>query len=208
MISPSDWVLIGCTITLGVVALFGPYFTELWKRKMFAPKLNIVFFKEFPYITHPPNKSIYFLCFEVKNNGVSTAKDCEVVIEEFFHRNEEGNLIKDNRNFPAKLGWVFPNDVYTPIDILPKTGNFFKMCSITGSNEPKYQNKIILEMNTDCMVNFGRSSIYERLNYLRVKIVVYSENAEKCEQYIEIESPGIWKKKKENIIQEMIIKLS
>lgn len=209
MISSSDWVYIICTFCIIVTALTAPYLNDLWKRKSLAPKLKIIFFKEFPYITHPPNESIFLLCFEVKNYGVSAAKDCEVIIEEFFHRNEEGNLIKDNRNFPAKLGWVFAgNDVYSPIDILPKTGNFFKMCSITGSNEPKYQNKIILTTSTERMLRFASSSIQISLKYLKMKIVVYSENAEKCEQYVEIESPGIWKKSKDQIFQDMKIKLS
>ena len=82
------------------------------------------------------------------------------------------------------------------------------MCSITGSNEPKYQNKIILTISTERMLEFASSSIYVSLKYLKMKIVVYSENAQKCEQYVEIESPGIWKKNKEQIFQEMKITLS
>lgn len=50
MISPSDWVLIGCTSTLGVIALFGPYYNEWLKRKSLAPKLKIIFHKESPYL--------------------------------------------------------------------------------------------------------------------------------------------------------------
>ena len=46
------------------------------------------------------------------------------------------------------------------------------------------------------------------LNYLKIKIVIYCENAEKCEQYIEIKSPGIKRDNKEKILQEIQITLS
>jgi hypothetical protein len=43
MISPFNWVLIVCTLILAIIALFGPYINELWKRKKFAPKLKMIF---------------------------------------------------------------------------------------------------------------------------------------------------------------------
>lgn len=210
MVSPSDWVLIGCTIILGAIALFGPYLNDFWKRKRLAPKLKIIFNKESPYIQHPPNKNIYYyLCFQVKNDGVSIAKDCEIIIEEFYYTNKKGNLIKDNKNFPAKLEWICGSDrSCSSIDILPKTGNFFSMCSIASTSDPNYKNKIILTISTERILMFASGSINFPLKHLKIKIVVYSENAKKCEQYVEIESPGIWKESKEQIFKEMKITLS
>lgn len=210
MISPSDWVFIVCTLIIAIIALFGPYINELWKRKSLAPKLKIIFHKESPYIAHPPNENIYYLlCFQVKNYGVSTAKDCKIIIEEFCYTNKKGNLIKDNKNFPAKLEWICGGDqVYSSIDILPKTGNFFRLCSIASTGDPNYKNKIILTISTERILMFASGLINFPLKYLKMKIVVYSGNAEKYEQYIEIESPGIWKKSKEQIFKEMKITLS
>jgi len=206
MISPSDWVLIGCTITLAIVALTAPYLNDLWKRKSLAPKLKIVFHKESPYIVEP-DEHIYLICFEVKNEGNSKAKNCEVIIEEFYYKNEEGNSIEDNKNFPAKLGWV-THSRYSPIDILPKAGNFFNIFYIYKCDEPKYPDKLKLEIYTEPVVRFASSLLRVPLNYLKIKIVIYSENAEKCEQYIEIKSPGIMRENKEQILQEMKITLS
>ena len=55
---------------------------------------------------------------------------------------------------------------------------------------------------------YSPGMIREPLNHLKIKIVLYSENAKKCEQYIEIESPGIRRDSKEQILQEMKITLS
>lgn len=203
MISPSDWVLIGCTIILGVIALFGPYLNDFWKRKSLAPKLKIIFHKKSPYIVEP-DEHIYLLCFEVKNEGNSKAKNCEVIIEEFCFKNEEGNIIEDSKNFPAKLGWV-TNERYSPIDILPKAGKFFNLFYIYKFSEP---NKLGLEIYTEPAVRFASDLLRIPLNYLKIKIVIYSENADKCKQYIEIKSPGIRRNSKEQILQELQITLS
>lgn len=206
MISPSDWVFIVCTLILATIALFGPYINELWKRKRFAPKLKIIFYKKRPYIVLPSPECIYLFCFEVKNEGNSKAKNCEVIIEEFCYKSEKGNLIKDIINFPAKLKWTVSS--YSPIDILPKTGKFFNIFSINESNEIRYRNKLRLTIHTEPIVGYALSTMIVPLNYLKIKIVIYSENAEKCEQYIEIKSPGIMREKKEQILQEMQITLS
>lgn len=206
MISPSDWVLIGCTIALAVIALFGPYLNDFWKRKSLAPKLKIVFQKEYPYISEPAGDSIYFICFGVINKGNSKAKNCEAMIEEFSYKNEDGNFIEDNKNFPAQLGWV-ADKRYSPIDILPKAVKFFYTFCINKSNEPNKLDKLELEIGTEPIVSFASSLLRVPLNYLKIKIVIYSENAKKCEQYFEIESPGINREKKEDSLQELQIKL-
>jgi len=98
MISPSDWVLICSTLILATIALFGPYINELWKRKSLAPKLKIIFLKKSPYIVKPDEETnLYLLCFEVKNEGNSKAKNCEVIVEEFCYKNEKGIFVEDSK---------------------------------------------------------------------------------------------------------------
>lgn len=200
----SDWIYIICTFCLVVTALTAPYINDLLKRKSLSPKLNIIFHKNSPYIIERRGDTLYFVCFEAKNKGSSTAKNCEVVVEEFWYKNEEGNLVEDKKNFPAKLLWTAIKDSL-PIDILPKAGKFFNIFRISSSIET---GTLFFTMFTDRLVAYAVSRITVSLNYLKIKIVVYSENAKKCEQYIEIKSPGIWREKKEQNLQEIQIILS
>jgi len=80
----TDWVYIFCTLCLAIVALVAPYISELIKRKKFAPKLKVTFQKEYPYIGEPAGDYLYDICFGIKNEGNSEAKNCEVIIEEFY----------------------------------------------------------------------------------------------------------------------------
>ena len=208
MISPSDWIFIICTLILAIIALFGPYINEIWKRKKFAPKLKIAFQKEYPYIAEPAGDNLYSICFGVKNEGNSKAKNCEVIMEEFYFKNKEGDLIENNKNFPAKLAWAGDTNYdYSPIDILPKADKFIHIFYIGISSEIEYQDKLFFSLNMERIVPFSGTRIEVPLNYIKIKIVIYSENAKKCEQYIEIESLGIKREKKEDCLQELQIKL-
>ena len=213
MISPSDWVLIGSTITLGAIALFGPYLNDFCKRKSLAPKLKIVFKKEYPYIGEPARDYLYDICFGVKNEGNSVAKNCEAIIEEFYFKNKKGDLIENNRDFPAQLRYtVGPKHYLGHVDIFPKANKFFHIFYIATSTQAiqlGQQEELIFFMNMERIVPSSKGDeISVPLNYLKIKIVIYSENAKKCEQYIEIKSPGIKRDNKEQILQEMQITLS
>jgi len=206
----TDWIYIFCTLCLAITALVAPYISELIKRKKFAPKLKIVLQKEYPYIGEPSGDNLYAIFFGVKNEGNSKAKNCKIVIEKFHFKNKQGDLIENNRDFPAALlCTVGSKDYRGPVDILPKTNEFFHVFSITTSTQPEYQDKLLFFMNMERIVPSSRGhEILVPLNYIKIKIVIYSENAKKCEQYIEIESPGIKRDNKEQILQEMQIKLS
>ena len=202
----TDWIYIFCTFCLAITALVAPYLNDLWKRKSLEPKLKIVFHKEFPYILEPyETEDLYLLCFEVKNEGNSKAKNCEVIVEKFCYINEKEKFIEDNKNFPAKLSWI--NSDYLQIDILPKAGRFFRLFRTYISNNPDEKDIIFFEMSLQDELPYSPGVIREPLNHLKIKIVLYSENAKKCEQYIEIESPGIKREKKEDSLQELQIKL-
>ena len=201
MISSSDWVYIICTFCIIVTALTAPYLTDFWKRESLAPKLKIIFHKESSYVRLSAQKNTYHLFLEVKNEGNSKAKNCEAIIEELCFKDKMGNLIEQKIYIPAKL---LASGL--PFDILPKASIFPKIFSIVRDD----QNKIDLKLIIEPLVTYYEKEIelIIPLNYLKIKIVIYSENAEKCEQYIEIKSPGIMREKKEQILQEMQITLS
>lgn len=209
MVSPSDWIFIICTLILAIIALFGPYINEIWKRKKFAPKLRIAFQKEYPYVAEPAGDNLYSICFGVKNEGNSKANNCEVIMEEFYFKNKEGDLIENNKSFPAKLAWAGATSYYySPIDILPKADKFLHIFYIGISNETEYQDKLFFSLEMERIVPFSGTRIKVPLKYIKIKLVIYSENAKKYEQYIEIKSPGIKRDNKEQILQEMKITLS
>jgi len=212
MISPSDWVLICSTLILATIALFGPYINESWKRKSLAPKLKIMFKKKYPYMGETSGDNLYDICFGVKNEGNSKAENCEVIIEEFYFKNKKGDLIENNRDFPAELRYkIGPNDYLGPIDILPKANKYFHIFYIATSTKaikPGHQEELLFIMNMERIVPSSKGDkISVPLNYLKIKIVIYSENAKKCEHYVEIKSPGIKRENKEQILQEMQVKL-
>jgi len=216
----TNWVYIFCTLCLAIVALVAPYISELIKRKMFAPKLKIMFQKEYPYIgepitgkpitvRQPVGDNLYDICFGVKNEGNSQAKNCEVIIEEFYFKNRKGDLIENDRDFPAELLWRYGSKDYLgPADILPKANKFFHIFYIATSTERGHLDELLFYMNMERIVPSAKGDkISVPLNYLKIKIVIYSENTKKCEQYVEIKSPGIKREKKEQNLQEMQVKL-
>ena len=209
MISSSDWVYLICTLGLAITALTAPYLNELWKRKSLAPKLKIMFQKKYPYIGEPADDDLYDICFGVKNEGNSKAKNCEAIIEEFYFKNKKGDLIENNRDFPAELLYkAGPKNYLGPVDILPKAKKFFHMFYITTSTQLEHIDELLFFMKMERIVPSSKGDeISVPLNYLKIKIVIYSENAKKCEQYVEIKSPGIKREKKEQNLQEIQVKL-
>ena len=196
MVSPSDWIF----IILAIIALFGPYIYELWRRNSLAPKLKIRFYKKSSYIILSLQRDSFSIYFEVNNWGNSEAKNCIAIIEEFCFKNEDGNFIKMN-TFPAKL---LTSD--SPINILPKASNFFELLYIFKNGPEKINSRIYIEP----LVNYKQRKLNLPVPFicLKIKIVVYSENAKKCVQQIEVNSPGIWRKDREQILQEIQITLS
>ena len=200
MISPSDWVYSIGIVILAITALIAPYFNELLKRKSLAPKLKIGFYKESSYIILPLQKDSFSIFFEVNNRGNSEAKNCIAIIEEFCFKNESGNFIKMN-TFPAKL---LTSD--SPINILPKASNFFELLYVFKNGPDKINSRIYIEP----LVNYNQRKLNLKVPSicLKIKIVIYSENAKKCVQQIEINSPGIWREDIKQILQEIQITLS
>ncbi|MBA7554431.1 hypothetical protein ES705_47052 [subsurface metagenome] len=196
MVSPSDWIF----VFLAIIALFGPYIYELWRRNSLAPKLKIGFYKESSHIILALQKDSFSIFFEVNNSGNSEAKNCIVIIEELCYKNEGGNFIKMN-TFPAKL--LAPG---SPINILPKASNFFELLYIFKNGPDKINSRIHIEP----LVNYNQRKLNLKIPSicLKIKIVIYSENAKKCVQQIEVNSPGIWREDIKQILQEIQITLS
>jgi len=200
MISPYNLeYFIGIAI-LAITALTAPYLNDLWKRKSLAPKLKIKFYRESAFIVLSKQEDSFSIFFEVKNSGNSEVKNCTSIIEEFYYEDEGRNFIKNDKYFPAKL---LTSEDSPIINILPKASHFFELFFIYK----KDQNKIKSRINIVPLIEYSQSAKYLEVpfTYLKIKIVIYSENAKKCMQQIEINSPGIWRKDIKQILQEMQI---
>lgn len=200
MISSSDWIYIICTFCIIATALTAPYLNDLWKRKSLAPKLKIIFYRESAFIVSFDREDSFSIFFEVKNSGNSEVKNCISIIEEFCYEAEDRNFIKNDKYFPAKL---LPSENLPIINILPKTSHFFKLF-IFYKND---QNKIGSRIEMVPLIEYTPSAEYLEVpfTHLKIKIAIYSENAKKCVQQIEINSPGIWREDIKQILQEIQI---
>lgn len=110
-----DWAQFGATILLGViallVALFGPYIGDRFKKQRLAPRLHIEFSNSAPYC-HRTKQSFqnpyeefdaYYFTFSIQNQGESQARSCEVVLEEVYTADENHVYRRVKEFWPTNL---------------------------------------------------------------------------------------------------------
>lgn len=231
----SDWVLIWSTMVLAGTALIAPHVYDFIKRKLYAPKLEIEFSHEPPYSrktdrkvpkeggqtiivadTFPEVLPVYCCRFRVHNKGKSQAKFCEAILEEIWIADSAGKFHKDLNFSPVNLNWVgFKGQLY--ININPDRRIF---CDIGHVSSPEYQkyfefsryalmseeDQQKLKFFFDLLIYYfaQRDSLVPG-NY-KIKVVIYSENAPKCEKIFQITWSGEWKDKEEEMFRELVIK--
>lgn len=224
MIKASDWILIGTSLFLGACALFVPYLSELIKRNKFGPKLEIKYLHQYPYshMTKRGDGSLVFYCrFMVTNVGKSTAKNCEVLLEELWIADSSGKHIREKNFSPVKLPWVGEYDLSkTPnliqsqfIDINPERKIFSDIGHISSpSFQQSEKSSYYLEESNNQLKFFFDNQIkfYSQKDCLspgkaKIKISVYSETAQKCEKYFEISWSGNWKEQENEMFKEIVI---
>lgn len=158
----SNWILIFTALFLGACALFVPYLAELLKRKVFAPKLNILFDFAPPFchktlwrfprgskiqmavtkncssVSYDQEEQpVYYFRFQIINKGKSVAKNCEVVLENIWI-SDAYSKYKIYHNFsPVNMKWSGTSSKF--IDINPKRRVF---CDIGHISSEKYQKEI------------------------------------------------------------------
>jgi hypothetical protein len=204
--STSDKVLIGSTLTLAVVALVTPFLSELAKRKLFKPLLNINF-KETPPACHQtnynldPKKPAYYFRFEVRNTGKSTSRNVENSLENVWTIDSNGQHTRVEDFTPINLKWSLNHKLLLQ-NINPGRKLY---CNIGHLNQKKYEEatgKLInpigykgkdLRFALDLVINLNA-----QLNCLPpgtyiLQINTYAENHKTLINYIKIVWSGIWK---------------
>lgn len=213
-----DWVQIGSTIILSIVALSAPYISEKLKHTYKKPKLKIKF-KLSPPDCHltktSSNVLVYYFRFIVTNYGKTYAEDCEVFLEEIYKKNNNGSYIK-YKNFSAvNLKWsgigdnfnrtIYPDkETYCDIGRIYDKDNIYKSLYFGISEHDQARNKFAFELpggilfsQWDCLVP----------GEYKIRISVYSKNSEKVTQYFYIYWSGCWKSTEEDMFKELVVKL-
>ena len=111
----ADWAQFGATLFLGFVALlvaiFGPYIGETFKKWRLAPKLYIEC-KNKPSYCHrtklafqEPSEEFYtyYFNFTIENRGKSQACSCEVILEEVWTADEKREYHQVREFWPTNL---------------------------------------------------------------------------------------------------------
>lgn len=212
----SDWVLIFTSLFLGLCALFVPYLAALIKRKLFAPSLRIEYLHIPPHsrLTRRENgSSVYYFNPKVANNGKSQAIYCEIIVEEIYISDSAGNFIKEENFIPVNLVWSGKSN-HQFVNINPGKDQFFNIGHISA---PEYQREVERSIyqpeqankNLKFFFEFSVRSFAQRdcisPGKVKIKVVVYSENATKCEKWFQISWSGNWQDREQDMFREIVI---
>ena len=223
MLSPSDWVLIGTSLFLGTVALFVPYFAELLKRHFFAPSLVLSFEEEPPtcirtFWGSPSDPSfhepVFFLRFQICNEGKSQAKLIETILEELWIYDASGKPYKLKSFSPVNLRYDSVGS--QNINLNPKRRISWPIGHISS---PKYQDTQEKQIRIDVP---GRDKnmlafILELLEFplgqpnalapgrYGLKVSVYSENAQTQSISLILDWSGKWQDTESDMFREIVL---
>lgn len=187
------------------------------KTKLKAPKVLVINNNKSTGLpSKVPGFSAYYCRFIVHNKGKSQSKLCEAILEELWIADSAGVFHKDENFSPVNLNWVgFKEQPY--ININPGRRIF---CDIGHLSSPEYQKRFELSQYAmiseedqqklkfffDLLIKyFAQWDSLVPGNY-KIKVVIYSENAPKCEKIFQITWSGEWKDKEEEMFRELVIK--
>jgi hypothetical protein len=217
-VSISDWVQIGSTFFLGIIAIYAPYLAEKLKYKYFLPKLRVKF-KLTPPDCHRTRRvgknsdfPVYYFRFLVGNFGKTKAEECEVFLEKIYKENSAGEMIENKKFSPVNLKWSGIRDPYKRT-IQPEKEMYCDLGRIQHpdddyssvykgfSNKDQTSNKFILELperyysQWDCLTP-GK--------YI-LQLSIYSNNAKKISHKFSLSWTGKWEDEELNMFNELVI---
>jgi hypothetical protein len=226
-ITISDWVLISTTVFLGAVALLTPVVGDSMKHWWLRPRLRI------DYVPEPPGshktrldvrlspsqiekRSTYYFRFSVTNCGRTQAHRCEAVLEELWFANPEGGLQRLRTFGSISLIWGAGYDDF--VEINPSRSFYCDFITVPDEAAQATFNMfgqyIDLPPNAapPCgLVLCTRAAFYSQPNRLspgtyRLKVAVYSENADPVRVSFEVIWSGRWREEEELMMNECVIR--
>jgi hypothetical protein len=217
-IQTSEWVLIGTTLFLAIVAFLAPYIIERWKYKFYSAKLFFKFFHVPPYchITEMRGVGVslpvYYFRFKVVNNGKVQAEQCEAVLEKIWKENSAGEFKEFTGFSSVSLKWsgakmekyltIQPGrESFCDIGRIHRPDNEPESVYKSISEKEKVQNKFFFELperfyaQWDCLIP-GK---------YQIEVTIYSKNAKKISRKFKITWSGIWKDVEADMLNELVI---
>jgi hypothetical protein len=220
----ADWVLIGTTLFLGIIALITPVVSEALKRRFFAPELRVTFDRTPPYChrTYWSSNSIpglkepvYFFRFKLENAGKSQLRKVEAVLEEFWIHDAAGLPEKFLGFTDINLRWSGTDDRF--VNVNPGRQVY---CDIGHISSIKYQKAFEEKIFIDVPGHHEDSLrfLFDEIQYpfsqpncllpgkYSIKISLYSENASPRSFYFEIVWTGNWQDTDKEMFRELSIR--
>lgn len=222
--SPSDKVLVGTSLFLGVAALLAPAVAEWLKRRFWAAELEIVFNLAKPDCHRttlslsgftPPQRDTIIYRARVKNTGRTQAHKCEVLLTGLLRANAAGAFIRHERLTPVRLQWsAEPADF---LDLNPDRDQFVDLFYvlhpehnaawlasgdlIEWPDTPRAGNG--LKLNT-------KTALYSQPNWLspgkyRLELTAYAENAKEARISLDVVWSGNWQREEAAMFNECVV---
>lgn len=214
------------TLILALVAIF----RESLEQKILKPNLEIDFYNYPPYshktvmyfsvndpitgefIYYARDIPVYYFSFLVINKGRKQAKNCEVVLEGISKKDKNGNWAEE-KYIPSHLKWVVPDNSQF-ISINPGRSIYCNIGHILHPKDQDRESSVWRSMPLeDKEKTVFKLELTERFYYQRdifapgeykIKVAIYSENANKRERVFKIKWTGEWKDKEDEILDKEI----
>lgn len=214
----SDWVLIGTTLFLGAIAIWG----DRIKQALYPPKVTVTFEEAAPYCHKTSyrnamipdlNEPVFFFRFKVENTGANKLKNCEAKLDQLWIYNSAGK--------PQKLsGWneitlVWASGRRPIIDLDPHRKGYCNIGHIASKKFQEAESKGFIDIpgKHDQHLRF----LFEEAEFpfsqpnclvpgkYAVKIILYSENVMPKELWFEIAWSGKWQDTEAEMFRELTI---
>ena len=219
----SDWVLIGTTLLLAAVAIWG----DKIKQILYPPKIKVTFDEISPYchktfyrsLPVPNtevdiNEPVFFFRFKVENVGSAKIKNCEAKLDQIW--------VYDSAGKPNKLhGWnditlVWAGGRPKVIDLDPYRKGF---CNIGHVASKAYQEKVESRFLIDVPGRHDQSLrfLFEQAEFphsqpnclvpgkYAIKVILYCENLPPKELWFQIAWSGKWQDTETEMFRELAI---
>lgn len=223
----SDWVQFGGVLFLGfmalVIAVLGPYAGDTFRKRLLSPKLRLNYKNEPPYChktkqkyTHiaPPEEfPTYYFRFTIENHGKTLARSCEVVLEEVWTADEQGEYQRVKEFWTTNL--TLQGNLY--MDINPGRPPIYVDIGHISSPECQKTRDLRYSIHTDKTDNyrfifnfpegqhlFARIDSRPRGKHL-FKVAIVGENFEPIRRYFVLSWSGNWTEDEQQMIQKEAI---